>query len=125
MGCSCNVQIKNEQEPRQFRKDELVLSKDAFFMKPEKLTVQFNDSSLADFDEFIEFLDRVAEGAGNEVEAVPREWYNDREKKSLLSKMTNYFNNEVLEKERRFDPPFIVMLKVFLKNYSEYLYGRK
>jgi hypothetical protein len=125
MGCSCNVQMKNEQESRQFRKDDLVPSNDAFFMKPEKLTVKFDDSSLADFDEFIEFLDRVAEEAGNEVEAVPREWYNDREKKSLLSKMTNYFNNQVLERERRFDPPFIVMLKEFLKNYSEYLYGRK
>jgi hypothetical protein len=124
MGCSCNVQMKNEQESRPFGKDSLVPSNDAFFKKPEKLTVKFDDSSLSDFDEFVEFLDRVAAEADNEVEAVPREWY-DREKKSLLSKMTNYFNNEVLDRECRFDPPFIVMLKEFLKNYSEYLYGRK
>jgi hypothetical protein len=121
----CNVQIKNEQESRQFRKDELVPSNDPFFRKPDKLTVQFDDTSLAEFDEFIDFLDRVAEEADNEVEAVPREWYNDKEKKSLLSKMTNYFNNQVLEKERRFDPPFIVMLKVFLKEYGEYVYGKE
>jgi hypothetical protein len=125
MGCGCNVQTKDGQDSRQFKKDDLVPSNDAFFKRPEKLTVKFDESNLADFDEFIEFLDRIAEDADNEVEAVPREWYNDKEKKSLLSKMTNYFNNEVLERDHRFDPPFIVMLKEFLKEYSEYLYGKK
>jgi hypothetical protein len=125
MGCDCNVQITGEQEVRRFRKDDLVPSHDAFFKRPEKLTVKFDDLSLADFDEFIEFLDRVAEETGNEVEAAPREWYNDKEKKSLLSKMTNYFNNQILEKERRFDPPFIVMLKEFLKEYGKYVYGKE
>jgi hypothetical protein len=121
----CNVRVKNDQETKNFAKDDLIQSYDSFFKKPEKLNVQFDDLSLADFDQFIVFLDRVAEEADNEVEAVPRDWYNDKQKRALLSKMTEYFNNQILEKEHRFDPPFIVMLKVFLKEYSGYLYGKK
>jgi hypothetical protein len=121
----CGVQVMNNMETKSFGKDDLVQSNNDLFKKPEKLNVHLGDSSIADFDKFIEFLDRVAEEADNEVEAVPRDWYNDKQKKSLLSKMSEYFNNQILEKEHRFDPPFIVMLKVFLKEYSEYLYGQK
>jgi len=123
MGNSCIVQ--NEQESNQYRKDEFVQSNHPFFKKPEKLAVKFDDSSLSDFDEFIYFLDRTAENANYEVDAVPREWYSDKQKRSLLSKMTEHFNNQILDIEHRFDPPFIVMLKVFLKDYSGYLYGEK
>jgi hypothetical protein len=56
---------------------------------------------------------------------VPRDWYNDKQKRSLLLKMGEYFINQILGKEHRFDPPFIVMLRVFLKEYSEYLYENK
>ncbi|MHC6202377.1 hypothetical protein ACYULU_04190, partial [Breznakiellaceae bacterium SP9] len=122
MGSS--VLVKNDQETRKFEKGDFVQSSDAFLKKPEKLKIQFDTQSLFDFDEFIEFFDRVAQEADNEVEAVPREWYNDKQKKALLSKTGEFFNNQVLEKERRFDPPFIVMLKVFLKEYSEYLYEK-
>jgi hypothetical protein len=120
----CNVLVKNGQEARTFGKDSFVQSYDPFFNKPEKLNIEFDDQSLSDFDEFIEFLSRVAEEAGNEVEAVPKDWYNDKQKNSLLLKMGEYFNNQILEREHRFDPPFIVMLKVFLKEYSEYLYEK-
>jgi hypothetical protein len=121
----CNVRVKNGQEAKIFGKDDFVQSYDSFLKNPEKLSIQFDDQSLSDFDEFIEFLGRVAEEAHNEVEAVPGDWYNDKQKSSLLSKMGEYFNNQILEKEHRFDPPFIVMLKVFLKEYSEYLYEKK
>jgi hypothetical protein len=121
----CGVQVTNEGETRIFGKDDLIPSYDSFFKKPEKLNVQFDESSLSDFDRFIAFIDRVAEEARNEVEPVPRDWYNDKQKKSLLQNMGNYFNTEILGKEHRFDPPFIVMLKVFLKKYSGYLYGEK
>jgi hypothetical protein len=123
MGCS--VEVKNDQETKTFDKNDLIPSYDQYFKKPENLRVTFDDKSLSDFDQFIEFLDRVAEESNNDVEAVPREWYNDKQKKSLLSKMGEHFNNQILGKEHRFDPPFIVMLKVFLTYYSEYLYGRK
>jgi hypothetical protein len=123
MGSS--VRVQNDQETKIFGKDDFVQSYDSFLKKPEKLKIKFDDQSLSDFDQFIEFLDRVAEEAHNEVEAVPRDWYNDRQKKTLLYKMGEFFNNQILEKERRFDPPFIVMLKVFLKEYSEYLYEEK
>jgi hypothetical protein len=123
MGCGCTVQIKDGQEqPKQFEKKEFVPSNIPLLKKPEKLNVIFDESSKKDFDEFIDFFDLVAENARNardEIDSIPREWYN---KGSLLSKMTAYFNNQILAIERRFDPPFIVMLKVFLKNYSEYLY---
>jgi hypothetical protein len=123
MGSS--VLVKNDQETKPFGKNDFVPSYDPFLKKPEKLKIQFDDQSLSDFDQFIEFLARVAEEADNEVEAVPLDWYNDRQKKALLSKMSEFFNNQILDKERRFDPPFIVMLKVFLKEYSEYLYEKK
>ena len=122
MGCGCTVQIKDGQEqPKQFGKDEFVPSNIPLLKKPEKLSVTFDEASLKDFDEFIDFLDLVAENAKNEIDSIPREWYN---KESLLSKMTAHFNNQILAIERRFDPPFIVMLKVFLKYYSEYLYEK-
>jgi len=119
------VLVKNDQEERIFEKDGFVQSYDSYLKKPDKLKIKFDDQSLSDFDQFIEFLDRVAEEADNQVEAVPRDWYNDKQKKALLSKMGEYFNNQILGKEHRFDPPFIVMLKVFLKEYSEYLYEKK
>jgi len=128
MGCNCSVQVKNEQEiteTKQFEKDKPIQSKDPLFNEPDKLSVIFDESSLRDFDEFIEFFDRVVENARNEVNAVPKKWYNRKEKELLLSRMAARFNNKILREERRFDPPFIVMLKVFLDNYSEYLDGKR
>ncbi|MDR1459355.1 MAG: hypothetical protein LBI60_04000 [Bacteroidales bacterium] len=123
MGCS--VLVKNDQEEKKLGGNDFIQSYDSFLKKPEKLNIQFDDQSLSDFDEFIEFLDHIAEEADNEVEAVPRDWYNENDKKKLLSNMSEYFNNKILKEEHRFDPPFIVMLEVFLMKYSEYLDEKK
>jgi hypothetical protein len=120
MGCSCNVTAKNGQT-KNFEGDEFIMCRDPFIGKPRNLNVEFDNSSMSNFDEFINFLDSVVTISNYTVKAISREWYNDQ-KYSLLSKMTEHFNNQILDTEDRFDPPFIVMLKVFLKYYSEYLY---
>jgi hypothetical protein len=120
MGCSCSVTAKDTGENDFFGKDRLESVYLPLFQEPKNLEVQFDYTGLADFDQFVEFLDRVAQEAHYEVAAVPRGWYEEK-KKSLLSETNEYFNERILKKERRFDPPFIVMLRVFLKQYSEYL----
>jgi len=117
--------VKNDQGEDLFAKNRFIKSSDTKLKEPGKLTIQFDKESLHDFDQFIDFLDRVAEEADNQVAAVPRDWYNDKQKEALLSMMQNYFNNEILGKDHRFDPPFIVLLQVFLKKYSEEFDGKK
>jgi hypothetical protein len=120
MGCSCNVKAKNGQT-KPFGADEFILCRDQFIEKPRNLIIEFDSSSMSNFDKFIDFLDSIASISNQPVKTISREWYSDQ-KDSLLSKMNEHFNNQILGIEGRFDPPFIVMLKVFLKYYSEYLY---
>jgi len=125
MGCSCVIQTRNMPETKQYLKDEMVKSNSQFLKEPDKLTVRFDESSLRDFDEFIDFMNKVSEKSNNEIDSVPGEWYNEKQKDILLSKMTAHFNQQILDREHRFDPPFIVMIEVFLKYYSEYLYEKR
>jgi hypothetical protein len=119
-----NIELQKTGEKRVYGKDQFVaVYEDDFIKTPEKLTVSI-DNELADFGEFISFFNRIAVKTQGDMPEISSEWY-EKNKKNLRNQIKTAFEKH-LQEDKRFEPPFIVMLKVFLDFYSEeYLYAQK
>jgi hypothetical protein len=119
-----NIELQRGKEKNVYGKDRFVdIYEDEFIKTPEKLTVSI-DSDLADFSDFISFFNRIAGKTQGDMPEISNEWYK-KNKKNLRNQIKTAFEKHLLD-DKRFEPPFIVMLKVFLDYYSEeYLYAKK
>jgi hypothetical protein len=87
---------------------------DRFFSKPETLKVRITPE-LPELEGFIKFFNSIARRSRGDIEPIDDGWWT-RHKKDLWNKIQTGFENMLAEK--RFDPPFIVMISVFLKEYG-------
>jgi hypothetical protein len=107
-----------EGKSKSIRSDELInlhKDEDQMFSAPKNLSVEI-DKELADFDRFVKFFNKVAAGTDGDMRLIPEEWYQGY-KKTLLMHIKESVLNTLAED--RFEPPFIIMLKVFLEDYAE------
>jgi hypothetical protein len=121
------IKLTNANDTRTYDKDKFVLIYEEELIKtPEKLTATI-DEELKDFENFLHFFNKIAaktQGDMGEISTEKGSWY-DKRRISLWGKIKTEFAR-ILTEEKRFDPPFLVMLKVFLAFYSEeYLYANK
>ncbi|GHT84167.1 hypothetical protein FACS1894137_06870 [Spirochaetia bacterium] len=80
------------------------------------------DKELNDFDEFLEFFNRLAPETEGDMPKIDLKWYKEK-RNVLYGRLEKDFKS--IFKEGRFEAPFIVILKGFLKDYSEeYLYAK-
>jgi hypothetical protein len=79
------------------------------------LEIEF-DKDLKELDMFVEFFNRITAKTNNEIAPIHIGDYT-ASKNTLWNNITNGFKSVL--KEGRFEPPFIVMLKVFLDVYVE------
>jgi hypothetical protein len=87
---------------------------DRFFSKPETLKMRINPE-LPELELFIKFFNNIARQSKGDIEPIDDGWWT-RHKKDMWNKIQTDFENRLAEK--RFDPPFIVMISVFLKEYG-------
>lgn len=116
MGCDIKI-TKAETEEQNFKKNAFVDVYKPFFEKPEELQIEI-DKNLPELGEFIEFFNRIAKKTRNDYPEISTKWY-EQHKGQLWNDITTAIGN-TLTGEKRFESPFIVMLKVFLKEYSIY-----
>ena len=112
----CDVTVSKDSDTKNFYASDFVDTyKDQFFSSPKDLKVEF-DRELLELESFIMFFNRVTAKTGNEMPPIdPAEF--SKAKKSLWNKIKQECENTL--NEGRFEPPFIVMLKVFLEEYAE------
>ncbi|GHV78316.1 hypothetical protein AGMMS49944_01070 [Spirochaetia bacterium] len=118
----CNIVVKNGDQKQTLRADQFVDTyKDQFFASPKVLKVEINQD-LNDLESFITFFNRIAAKTRNDMTPIDLDWFT-ASKKSLWNMIKVEFENVL--GEDRFEPPFIIMLKVFLQIYAEdYLWKR-
>jgi hypothetical protein len=121
-----NVKLKKDYQEINYEKGKFIFTSDEdlaeFMKKPEKLSVEF-DTELQDFGEFLDFFNSIAGTTDGNMQKISLDWYSEH-KNILYSQMKTSFENTL--KDKRFEPPFISMVKVFLNYYSkEYLYAQK
>ncbi|MDR3301552.1 MAG: hypothetical protein LBT01_03365 [Spirochaetaceae bacterium] len=114
---------KGSDTPRCYSKADFVnVYTDELIKNPVELKVSI-DRELADFGEFLDFFNRLAEKTRGEMPEISIDWYQ-KNKKSLWNQIEKVFND--ILKDKRFEPPFIVIIKEFLQFYTEeYLYENK
>jgi hypothetical protein len=118
MGSDITVKTKSGKT-KMIQADELIdiyKDEDQMFSTPKELTVEI-DKELVSFDSFIAFFNKVATQTNGDMSLIPDEWYKGY-KKTLLMHIKEKMAN-TLEEEERFEPPFIIILKTFLEDYSE------
>ncbi|GMO41381.1 MAG: hypothetical protein Ta2F_17300 [Termitinemataceae bacterium] len=106
---------KGDGIPTSYTKDVFIDPYAGVFVNPQLLHITV-EKDLSDFGEFLEFFNRIATKSRGDMPLIPMDWY-EAEKQTLWNQIKAAFEN-TLEKEKRFDPPFIVMLKVFLDIYG-------
>jgi hypothetical protein len=112
----CGVTVAKASEKRELGDGDFAdVYNDQFFSSPAELKIEF-DKELAALDSFIEFFNRITAKTGGEMPPVDRDRYN-KSKKALWNKIQA--ETEHTLGEGRFEPPFILMLKVFLEEYAE------
>jgi hypothetical protein len=113
MGCGIDISNGNERKP--FTKDDFIdIYTDPYFSTPKSLKITV-PKELAELDDFIDFFNRIAAKTRNEMPSIPKDRYKTM-KKALWNQINTEFEN--ILGEGRFEPPFIVMLKVFLDEYD-------
>ncbi|GMO69852.1 MAG: hypothetical protein Ta2A_18250 [Treponemataceae bacterium] len=115
IGCKINA-AQGKAKEKEYPKNSFINPYDDVFRKPQTLKVSI-DKELVEFGEFIDFYNTIAAKTKNDMPVIPMDWYKN-EKKTLWNQIKTE-TERVLEKEDRFDPPFIVMLKVFLELFGE------
>jgi hypothetical protein len=115
-----DITIKTKQgKTKLIHADDLIdiyKDEDQVFNDPKELTVEI-DNELVSLDSFIMFFNKVATRTNGDMPLIPDEWYKGY-KKTLLMHIKEFMAN-TLEEEERFEPPFIIILKTFLEDYSE------
>jgi hypothetical protein len=115
------ITVKNRTLRKDLISDYFIGSNDQFFSSPENLDIEF-DKNLKELDMFVEFFNKITAKTNNEIAPIHIGDYT-ASKNTLWNNITNGFKS--ILKEGRFEPPFIVMLKVFLDVYvEEYLWKK-
>ncbi|MDR1144027.1 MAG: hypothetical protein LBK77_07420, partial [Spirochaetaceae bacterium] len=97
--------------------------KDEYIEDTNGLTAEF-PQDMDDFTEFLEFFNQLAGETEGSMKKIDMRWYGEH-KNILWNQVKTEFGN-ILTGQKRFDPPFIVSLRVFLDFYNEeYLYDKK
>ncbi|GMO38941.1 MAG: hypothetical protein Ta2B_18440 [Termitinemataceae bacterium] len=112
MGCSIDTVI--DGKPESFKADSFI---DAYevIVDPASLKISL-DKELSEFGIFLEFFNNIARKTTGEMTPVSMEWYG-KKKQTLYKQIETEFNNVL--GLGRFEPPFIVMLRCFIEEYSE------
>jgi hypothetical protein len=114
--------VKNSM-PKTYGKDDFIVRYEDEYVQNTKLLTPEIDKDLPDFSEFLDFFNHLAGKTQGEMPKIDMDWYESH-KKLLWNQIKTEF--ETILKQERFEPPFIVILKVFLDVYNEeYLYGKK
>jgi hypothetical protein len=112
----CGITIKKGNEERTLHDNDFVdVYNDPFFYSPKELTIKF-DKELWKLDSFIEFFNKITAKTGRDIPPINIETYK-ASKPALWKKIQQEAENVL--KEDRFEPPFILMLKVFMEEYVE------
>jgi hypothetical protein len=80
------------------------------------------DKELAELEAFIAFFNKITAKTGNEMPPIDTAEFA-KAKKSLWNSIKAECENTL--EQGRFEPPFIVMLKVFLEEYAEEFLWKK
>jgi len=86
---------------------------DQFFASPKDLNITIKQELNA-IDEFVEFFNRIVAKTKGDMPRISLDKFN-KERKNLYRLIQTECENRL--SEGHFDPPFIVMLDVFLKEY--------
>ncbi|MDR1159652.1 MAG: hypothetical protein LBK69_03400 [Syntrophomonadaceae bacterium] len=117
------ITLVKSSMPKTYGKDDFILRYEDEYIQNTKLLTPEIDKDLTDFSEFLDFFNQLAGKTQGEMPKIDMDWYESH-KKILWNQIKTEF--ETILKEERFEPPFIVILKVFLDVYNEeYLYGKK
>jgi len=104
------VEVTKDGKPHEI-KDKFVNPYEDPFRDPSELSVKI-DQNIDALDEFIQFFNSVAAKTRGDMPPVSIDSVNGM-KKDLRSQINTQFEN--VRSSGRFDPPFIVILDVFLK----------
>lgn len=88
--------------------------KDGFYYHLENLKVNFT-GELPEMEGFINFFNNIARQTRGDINPIDENWW-ERHKKDLRNQFKTVFENTLAEK--RFEAPFIVMIRVFLMEYN-------
>jgi hypothetical protein len=114
MGASIEL-TSEDGVTKNLREDDFIDTySDRFFSKPEKLKIRIAPE-LPELERFIQFFNAIARQSKGDIEPIDDGWWMGH-KKDLWNKIETGFENVLAEK--RFDPPFVVMISVFLKEYG-------
>jgi hypothetical protein len=118
----CGITVKNGNDSRTLDGSDFVdVYNDQFFSSPKELKMEF-DERLGELDSFLVFFNKITAKTGNEMPPIEMDNYN-KSKRTLWNKIKAGAKNAL--DEGRFEPPFILMLKVFLEEYAEkYLWAK-
>jgi hypothetical protein len=112
----CGITVKRGNDSRALDGSDFVdVYNDQFFSLPKELEMEF-DKGLGELDSFLVFFNKITAKTGNEMPPIDIENYN-KSKLTLWNKIRQEAANALAE--GRFEPPFILMLKVFLEEYAE------
>jgi hypothetical protein len=113
----CGITADNGKEKKELAESAFIdVYNDQFFAEPAQLKVEF-DKELKELDAFIAFFNKIAAKTHNDVLPIDSRAISGPAKKDLWNKIDKESKNTL--KEGRFEPPFILMLKVFLEEYAE------
>jgi hypothetical protein len=119
-----SITLIKENIPRVYAKDVFVRSygDDDYIQDTKNITFEL-DKELSDFDDFLEFFNKLAPETEGDMPKIDLSWYKEK-RKVLYGRLEKDFKS--IFKDDRFESPFIIILKGFLKDYSEeYLYAAK
>jgi hypothetical protein len=112
----CTVTVENSGEKRTLSKNSFIDTyNDPFFAEPASLKVEFG-KELEELGDFISFLNKISGKSRGDYPPINAEFFKSSKKKlwsSIDKESKNILNIG------RFEPPFILMLKVFLEEYAE------
>jgi len=109
-----DVDVSNKSGTKTFKSNDFVDTyNDQFFAIPKELSITIKPELNA-IDDFLEFFNRIAAKTRNDIPPISSDWLN-KERKNLWRLISTEFENRL--SEGHFDPPFIVMLDVFLKEF--------
>jgi hypothetical protein len=114
MGCDVTA-VKGSERRTIDGGDFADVYNDPFFSAPKELKIEF-DKELKELDSFIGFFNGITAKTANEMPPIDMDLFN-KSKKTLWNKIKQESENTL--GEGRFEPPFILMLKVFLEEYAE------
>ncbi|MDR3046665.1 MAG: hypothetical protein LBU51_03500, partial [Bacteroidales bacterium] len=119
-----SITLIKDNVPKIYEKDVFVRSygDDDYIQDTKNITFEL-DRDLRDFDEFLEFFNKLAPETEGDMPKIDLNWYKEK-RNVLYGRLEKDFKS--IFKDDRFEAPFITILKGFIKDYSEeYLYAKK